>query len=291
VRYDLQLPFGLNLIAPKLKEIFPATAKALALANDDEPTAEAAPDVEPLRLADVLENAGGLPPLTACLGLTDDACPLLLRLTSPGAAQVLVAGEDGEGKTELLRTLLISLALRSRQRHLQMALLDSRARGFAPLAGLPHLITDVAADPRATRGLLERLERELDRRDAAGFSEPHIIVAVDEIMDALEAGGSAAEDLLARVTRFGREAGVHLLAGTSQPAAALEALPTARFSIRLVGRLTNGADAEAAAGRPGSGVEELLGRGDFFCLAGGPPVPFQAAWVSASDWAEFAAQL
>jgi S-DNA-T family DNA segregation ATPase FtsK/SpoIIIE len=248
------------------------------------------PDAEPVRLVDLLDGAGALPPLTACLGLAEDGRPLLLRLTSIGAAHALVAGESGAGKTELLRAMLISLAVRNRQPRLQIGLANPRSRGFAPLAGLPHLIEGVASDPAAARALLERLEWELDRREAEAVSEPHIVLAVDEIMDVV-AGGPTAEDLLIRLTRFGRESGVHLLAGTRQPAAAREALPTARFPIRLVGRLKNGADAEAAAGRPGSRAEQLRGRGDFICISGGQAVPFQAAWVPAKDWAGLAAGL
>src|SRR5512144_58430 len=88
------------------------------------------PDAQPVRLLPLLRSLGPLPPLTACLGVADDGRPLLLRLPSPDVAHVLVAGGTGSGKTEMLRTLLVSLALTNRQSRLQLALIDPKARGF-----------------------------------------------------------------------------------------------------------------------------------------------------------------
>ena len=94
-------------------------------------------DAESIRLLPLMRKLiqGGavIPPVAACLGLTDDGHPLLLRLPSPDVAHVLVAGMTGSGKTELMRSLLMSLAATNRQSKLQLALIDPKARGFAPL--------------------------------------------------------------------------------------------------------------------------------------------------------------
>lgn len=74
----------------------------------------ARPDAEPVRLLPLLKSLGGIPPLTACLGLAEDGRPLLLRLPSPEVAHVLVAGATGSGKTDLIRAMLISLAIHNR---------------------------------------------------------------------------------------------------------------------------------------------------------------------------------
>ena len=148
-------------------------------------------DAEPVRLLPLLRGLHGLPTLTACLGVTDDGRPLLLRLPSPDVAHVLVAGTTGSGKTELMRALLASLALTNRQSKLQFALIDPKSRGFLPLGGLPHVIGDVAASPAAALSLLERLVAEMERRDRENVSSPHIVIAVDELLDLLATGGKA----------------------------------------------------------------------------------------------------
>ena len=52
-----------------------------------------------------------VPPNCAVLGVDEGGVPLLLRLDSPDVAHVLLAGTTGSGKTALLRTLLLTLAM------------------------------------------------------------------------------------------------------------------------------------------------------------------------------------
>ncbi|MCS6910908.1 MAG: DNA translocase FtsK [Anaerolineales bacterium] len=243
------------------------------------------PDAEPVRLLPLLKSLGGIPPLTACLGLSEDGRPLLIRLPSPDVAHVLVAGATGSGKTDLMRAMLVSLALSNRQSKLQLALIDPKGRGFGPLAALPHTLDDVATEPIAARRLLERLVAEMERRDREGVSSPRIIVAVDELHDLLTTGGKEVEIALVRIAQRGREAGLHLVAGVQKPsAAAIGGMLKANFPVRLVGKVSSAEDARTAAGISGTGAERLLGRGDFIAVASGQVIRFQAAWLPARDW-------
>ena len=112
------------------------------------------PDAEPVRLLPLLRQLPPVPAFTACLGLADNGRPLLIRLSSPDVAHILVAGATGSGKTELLRSIVVSLAVRHRQSQLQLALIDPKRRGFGPLAHLPHLVAPVASGPDETLELL-----------------------------------------------------------------------------------------------------------------------------------------
>jgi S-DNA-T family DNA segregation ATPase FtsK/SpoIIIE len=259
------------------------------VARDGESIAVEVPrdDAEPVRLLPLLRGLQNIPPLTACLGLTDDGRQLLLRLPSPDVAHVLVAGATGSGKTELMRALLASLALTNRQSKLQFALIDPKSRGLLPLAHLPHVIGQVASTVEAAQSLLERLVAEMERRDQENISSPHIVVAVDELLDLLATGGKAIEAALTRIAQRGREAGLHLVAGVQKPsAAAIGSLLKANFPVRLVGRVGSVEDARVAAGISGTGAEKLLGRGDFVLVAAGQTVRFQAGWISGGDWME-----
>jgi S-DNA-T family DNA segregation ATPase FtsK/SpoIIIE len=244
-------------------------------------------DAEPVRLLSLLRNLRAVPPVTAVLGVAEDGRPLLLRLPAPEVAHVLVAGTTGSGKTELMRALLVSLALSNRQSRLQLALIDPKARGFLPLAGLPHLAAPLATEIGEATALLERMVAEMERRDRDRVSLPHVVIAVDEALDLLEAGGRPVEAALTRIAQRGREAGLHLVMGAQKPsAAALGGMLKANFPVRLVGRVASADDARVAAGQAGTGAEKLLGRGDFILVAAGQTIRFQAAWLPARDWAE-----
>ncbi len=250
------------------------------------------PDAQPVRLLPLLRSLGPLPPLTACLGVADDGRPLLLRLPSPDVAHVLVAGGTGSGKTELMRALVVSLALTNRQSRLQLALIDPKARGFLPLAGLPHLLAEVATDPATAVQLLNRLVSEMERRDREGVSRPSIVVAVDELLDLLQTGGQPVEAALTRIAQRGRAAGLHLVAGAQKPSStALGPMLKANFPVRLVGRVSSSDDARVAAGVAGSEAEKLRGHGDFVLVAAGQAIRFQAAWIPAREWPAVAARM
>ncbi|MBI3177955.1 MAG: DNA translocase FtsK [Chloroflexi bacterium] len=249
--------------------------------------------VPTVRLLPMLRNllaTAPLPPATACLGLSDDGRPLLLRLSSPDVAHVLVAGATGSGKTELMRAILISLAATNRQSRLQMALIDPKARGLAPLGVLPHVLAPPATHMQAAVDLLERLVAEMARRDAQGVSAPRIVIAVDEVIDLLMMGGKPVEAMLGRLAQRGREAGMHLLLGAQKPSSALLGPHLkANLPARLVGRVSSAEDARVACGIAASGAEKLTGRGDFLAVAEGSTTHFQAAHVPPADFNEFRA--
>jgi S-DNA-T family DNA segregation ATPase FtsK/SpoIIIE len=230
---------------------------------------------------------GSVPPATAVLGVDEEGAPLLLRLSSPDVVHVLVAGTTGSGKTALMRSLLLSLALFNRQGVVQLVLVDPKGRGFEPLAGLPHVVGRLAGSAQEGAQALAWLVTEMERRDRERISAPAIVVGVDELADLLTVGGKAVEEALLRLAQRGREAGIHLVCCTQKPAAAvMSGVLKANFPVRLVGAVASADDARVAAGIAGTGAEKLLGRGDFLLVAKGDVVRFQAAYVGEGDIAE-----
>ncbi len=246
----------------------------------------------PVRFGPLVERLAKAPPVTAVLGVDEDGVPLLLRLASPDVVHVLVAGTTGSGKTALVRTLLASLALFNRQGVVQLVLIDPKGRGFAPLAALPHVLGHVAAAPEEGALALAWLVGEMERRDRDGISAPALVVAIDELADLLATGGKPVEQALLRLGQRGREAGIHLVACTQKPAAAVvSGVLKANFPVRLVGAVASADDARVAAGLPGTGAEKLLGRGDFLLVAKGEIIRFQAAYAGEGELKELARRL
>lgn len=241
-------------------------------------------DADPVRLLPLCSQLAHVPPVTAVLGLETEGSPLLLRLPAPDVAHCLIAGTTGSGKTALARTLLVSLAMHNRQSQVQLILIDPKGRGFTPLAGLPHLLGEVAVTPEQIKARLNWLAAEMERRDRTQVARPVLVVAVDELADLLMTCGKQAEALLTRLAQRGREAGIHLVACTQKPTAELiGGAMKANFPVRLVGAVAGRDEARYASGVTDSGAEKLGGKGDFLLVSKGELVRFQAAWLGRSD--------
>jgi S-DNA-T family DNA segregation ATPase FtsK/SpoIIIE len=129
--------------------------------------------------------------------------------------------------------------------------------------------------------MLNRLVREMERRDAEGRSEPRLVVVLDELADLIQTGGREVETSLTRLMQRGREAGIHLVACVQKPTAAvIGGLVKSNFPVRIVGSVSSPEDAKIATGLAGTGAERLLGQGDFLVVAKGELTRMQAAFIT-----------
>jgi len=232
------------------------------------------------------------PPCSPLLGVDQGGTPLLLNLPSPDVAHALICGTTGSGKTALARSMALSLALYNPQRQLQLLLIDPKGRGFVPLAGLPHLLCPPLIRLPQVLERLIWLGAEMERRDRQGTSLPRLVVFIDELADLLMQGGKEMAAAVTRLSQRGREAGIHLVACTQKPTAAvLGSLTKANFPVRIVGSVTSPEEAKVAAGFAGTGAERLQGRGDFLLVAKGRTTRFCAAYVSAAEARQHAGRL
>jgi S-DNA-T family DNA segregation ATPase FtsK/SpoIIIE len=241
------------------------------------------PEARPLLLRELLDNLHAVPANTcmSVLGSTDDGAPLLLRLTSPDVAHVLVAGTTGSGKTALLRTIAASLAYYTSSAAMRMVAVGVRLRC---LNAIPHIAKAVIEDETIAVQTLAGLVRLMEQRDRENQSEPRIIVIIDELADMMMIGGAEAEYNMTRLLQRGRGVGIHIIAATQKPTAAvIGSLVKANFPVRLVGKVASADDALVAAGQRGSGAERLSGRGDFIAVAEGRLHRFQAAFISEDE--------
>ncbi len=243
---------------------------------------------DPVRLRALTQSIKEpVPAATAVLGVDESGSPLLLRLTASSVVHVLIAGTTGSGKTALARTLLASLAQHNSPETLRFVLIDPKGRGFGMLQTLPHVLGDVLSDSAAAVQRLKEVVAEMERRDKENVSSPVVVVAVDELADLIQTGGKEVEGALTRLAQRGREAGIHLVACTQKPSAALiGSAMKANFPVRLVGTCASKDEARHATGIADSGAEQLTGKGDFLLIAAAEPTRFQAAWMGPQDFAE-----
>jgi S-DNA-T family DNA segregation ATPase FtsK/SpoIIIE len=248
-------------------------------------------DGQVVRLLSLCRRLKEMPKQTAILGLDETGVPLLLRLPSPEVAHVLVSGTTGSGKTALVRSMALSLAMHNRLGEVQMVFIDPKGNGFDPFTsfdkfggGLPHLLRPAVQEVHQAIFLLGEMVEEMVRRDRENISEPRVVIFIDEVADLMEQGGKAMDRLMTRLTQRGRSAGLHIIACTQKPlAASIGSLTRSNFPVRLVGSVASADDAKIAAGIPGTGAEKLLGRGDFLLVAKGHVTRFQAAYVNEQE--------
>ena len=198
------------------------------------------PDITALTIETAWEERSPRDFLRVPIGLDDFGTPLLLDLKESAELGMgphgICIGATGSGKSEMLRTLILALALSHPPEDLSMVLVDYKGgAAFAPFSGLPHvagLIDNLADDPQLTERARSSIQGEVIRRqellrDAGGSPSishyrelrierpelpplPHLFIVIDEFGELLTAEPEFV-DLLLTIGRIGRSIGVHLL--------------------------------------------------------------------------------
>ena len=209
-------------------------------------------------------QATGLPMATGQTVEGGRLLPQRVNLADPNTPHVLVAGTTGSGKTILLQSMLLSAAAMQSPATLSIVVLDPKGVDFRGFYGLPHLAHNVISDPAECVQALAAVVAELERRKAAGMSEPEqrIVVAVDELADLMDVAGKDVEAYIRRIIQVGRGLGVALLA------AILGSVVKANFPLRMVGKVSSDTEAKTAAGIYHTGAERLPGKGAFLSVNG-----------------------
>ncbi len=227
----------------------------------------AGPIDDAIAIAATWRSNGNDPRPVAPLGLAADGV-VAVDLVGDGP-HALVAGTTGSGKSELLRTLVVTLAAGSSPEHLTFVLVDYKGGAtFDACADLPHtvgLVTDL--DDRLAERALTSLEAELRRRErllrAVGAADladyrsvpgraplPRLVVVVDEFA-ALSAELPAFVPALVGIAQRGRSLGIHLVLATQRPAGVVSDDIRANTNLRLALRLHDRADAKDVVGDDG----------------------------------------
>jgi len=219
-----------------------------------------------------------LPPMTVFLGLQTDGVPLLANLNAPEVAHILIAGTTGCGKSTLLRSIVASLVLYNRPSAVSLLVIDPKGRTLPVDFCTRHFVQPVISTVEGMSLALGALVALMEQRDRDHVSSPSVVLIVDELADLVMTSG--ASHLLTRLLQRGREAGIHVVAATQRPSAAiLSGLMRANFPLCIAGKVVSPEDIRIAAGRGQVGAERLQGRGDFIAVIENL-IRFQAPWIS-----------
>ncbi|WP_156119335.1 FtsK/SpoIIIE domain-containing protein [Modestobacter caceresii] len=232
--------------------------------------------------------------LLATVGVTGDG-PVGIDLVADGP-HALIAGTTGAGKSELLQTLVASLAQHHPPDRCSFLLIDYKGgAAFGEAAALPHtvgMLTDL--DSQSTARALRSLSAELTRRerllaehgvrDLAALPVP---VAASRLVIVVDEFATLAEELpgfvsgLVGIAQRGRSLGVHLVLATQRPAGVVSPEIRANCSLRICLRTTDEGDARDVLGStlPAHLPPDRPGRA-YLRTGNGPAALLQVALVS-----------
>lgn len=227
--------------------------------------------------ADITQNIG------APIGLGEGGEKVILDLHEKAMGpHGLVAGTTGSGKSELLTTVILSLACRYPPDQLAFFLIDYKGGGMSNLfETLPHLIGNISNLSKAqSRRAMTALGSENRRRQEifahVGVNNindytrlytlgrvkeplPHVLIIVDEFAE-LRREEPEFMDRLISVSQVGRSLGMHLILATQKPAGVIDDKIRGNSRFRIALRLVDRADSMDMLHRPDASAIKECGR-------------------------------
>jgi S-DNA-T family DNA segregation ATPase FtsK/SpoIIIE len=243
------------------------------------------------------------------IGVGEDGRPVMLDIKEAAQGGMgphgLCVGATGSGKSELLRTLVLGLAVTHSSETLNFVLADFKGGAtFAGMAKLPHVaavITNLADDLTLVDRMGDSIRGELNRRqemlrDAGNYANihdyekaraagaplqpiPSLLLVIDEFSELLTAKPDFI-DMFVQIGRIGRSLGVHLLLASQRlEEGRLRGLET-YLSYRIGLRTFSAAESRAALGVPDAYELPNVPGSGFLKYGTDEMVRFKAAYVS-----------
>ena len=243
------------------------------------------------------------------IGVGEDGRPVMLDLKEAAQEGMgphgLCVGATGSGKSELLRTLVLGLAVTHSSETLNFVLADFKGGAtFAGMAQMPHVaavITNLADDLTLVDRMGDSIRGELNRRqemlrDAGNYANihdyekaraagaplqpiPSLVLVIDEFSELLTAKPDFIE-MFVQIGRIGRSLGVHLLLASQRlEEGRLRGLET-YLSYRIGLRTFSAAESRAALGVPDAYELPNIPGSGFLKFGTDEMVRFKAAYVS-----------
>ncbi|MEV5725744.1 type VII secretion protein EccCa [Streptomyces pharetrae] len=243
------------------------------------------------------------------IGVGEDGRPVMLDLKEAAQEGMgphgLCVGATGSGKSELLRTLVLGLAVTHSSETLNFVLADFKGGAtFAGMSQMPHVaavITNLADDLTLVDRMGDSIRGELNRRqemlrDAGNYANihayekarqagaalqpiPSLVLVIDEFSELLTAKPDFIE-MFVQIGRIGRSLGVHLLLASQRlEEGRLRGLET-YLSYRIGLRTFSAAESRAAIGVPDAYELPNVPGSGFLKFGTDEMVRFKAAYVS-----------
>ena len=252
--------------------------------------------------ADLIKARWAISPRSteAVIGISLDG-PFAIDMRRDGP-HGLIAGTTGAGKSELLQSIVASLAVANRPDGMTFVLVDYKGgAAFKDCVDLPHtvgMVTDL--DTHLVERALVSLGAELHRREhiladaGAKDIEDYVdlmakrpdLVAMPRLLIVIDEFASLARELpdfvsgLVNIAQRGRSLGIHLILATQRPSGVVSPEIRANTNLRIALRVTDGSESSDVIDAPDAGqiAKSTPGRA-YVRLGANSLVPFQSGRV------------
>ena len=225
-------------------------------------------------------------PVKIALGVDLEGKLIEADLSDANTCHFLVGGTTGSGKSEFLRSILLSLIDRHTPQQIKIVLVDPKRVTFPEFESMPWLLKPVVKDSDAAIEFMKELVTEMERRyrllekakcsDLTAYNkrqkaEPRIICIFDEYADFMveKETRTCLEDSIKRLGAKARAAGIHLIIATQRPEARV-VTPLIRSNLpgRVALKTASIGDSQIILGGRETAAAQLLGKGDLLYQMG-----------------------
>lgn len=109
-------------------------------------------------LAEMLEQVGRLPKECLFFGCTEDDLPVLLDLRNSAPGPILISGDPGAGKTDLLKVIAQFATLKYDADEIQFGVITDRVEEWSERTGFPHCVGIFSMREKGTANFIRALE-------------------------------------------------------------------------------------------------------------------------------------
>ncbi|MCH5351423.1 MAG: hypothetical protein J1F39_05610 [Clostridiales bacterium] len=218
---------------------------------------------------------------------------------------ILIAGQTGSGKSELLKSFIVGLMYKLSPEDLRFILIDPKRVEFVQYQHMPHLLFDkILSEQDETLNALKWACREMENRyalmqklscsniDSYNAHDdvkneqypkmPRIVIMIDELADLMMSPlKDEIEEKIKTISAKARAAGIHLLIATQRPSRdVITGTVKANLASRIAFKVSSSIDSRIVLDT--SGAESLMGFGDmlFYPVDYSLPKRVQSAYLS-----------